>query len=109
MKHKKMKNAILILIIALSGLTSINANAATAVNQTTSLTANTPNPRKTGTDKSMRRMRSKVFTVNVLSFNKRIRVKHDKQQKAIADAARRQAKKSLRGNKNKTLVTQASI
>jgi hypothetical protein len=104
-----MKNSILVLIIALSGLTSINATAGIIINKATALSINTPDPRKTGTDKSMRRMRSKVFTVNVLSFNKRIRTKHDKQQKAIADAARRQAKKSLRGNKNKTLVAQASI
>jgi hypothetical protein len=104
-----MKNSILILIIALTGLISAKAEAGATINKATALSINTPDPRKTGTDKSMRRMRSKVFTVNVLSFNKKIRVKHDKQQKALADAARRQAKKSLRGNKNKTLVAQASI
>ena len=70
----------------------------------------TPKPRKPGTDKSMRRMRSKVFTVNVLSFNKKIQVKHDRHLKALALAAKKQAGKGKKGNKQKpTLVVVASL
>jgi signal transduction histidine kinase len=46
----------------------------------------------------MRRMRSKIFTINVGHFNKKIRVKYDKEMKALALAASKKSGKEKRAD-----------
>ena len=92
------------LMIAAGGLISFSAMGNT---NTTTQTVNTPNPRKPGTDKSMRRMRSSLFTVNVLHFNKKIREKHDREVKALAMASNKKSGKEKRADrKSKRLALQ---
>jgi hypothetical protein len=87
-----MKHALLILTIATGSLLGFNAKGNTATSETATqdntIIENTPGPRKPGSNMGMRRMRSKIFTVNVGHFNKKIMAKYDREQKALALAAK---------------------
>lgn len=85
-----MKNAILILIIAAGGLTSFDATATVATTQlqeNITVSENNAGPRRPG-GTGLRRMRNKMFTVNVGHYNKKIMVKYDREMKALALAAK---------------------
>ena len=98
-------------MIAAGSLLGFNAKGNTETGETaTSNNAaieNTPGPRKPGSNMGMRRMRSKIFTINVGHFNKKIRVKYDKEMKALALAASKKSGKEKRADrKSKRLALQ---
>jgi hypothetical protein len=102
------KTALLILLVATGSLTSLKvAGSNTPLTNNTISTINTDGPRKPGNNKKPNRIRSGVFTVNVLHFNQKIREKHDKELKALAMASNKKSAKERRADrKSKRLALQ---
>jgi hypothetical protein len=63
-------------------------------------------PDRPGKGKGLRRMRSKVFKVNVFNRNKRIRERLDKENKKKARTTKNLKKKQGRGKKPKHILLQ---
>jgi hypothetical protein len=58
----------------------------------------TETKRRKTPNQGMRRMRSKVFTVNILRFNKKIRQKHDREVESLAKYEARLKKRMAKKN-----------
>jgi hypothetical protein len=103
-----MKTALLILLVAAGGLTNLKAvGGNTALANNKAATINTDGPRKPGNNKRPNRIRSGIFTVNLLHFKKKIREKHDKEMKALAMASNKKSVKEKRADrKSKRLALQ---
>lgn len=108
-----MKKLFILIVAVVGGLFSAKANSGSQykdifAGESAALNAeevyqSQPQP-KPGKNKGMRRMRNKLFTVNLFKYNKKIREKRDRELKALAKTNKKSARAHKANKKSKHIL-----